>query len=53
MIPRNSALWIDLSLDLFVGRKWGIDGEFYVEVKYTDACVGQPTWATFHVTDVS
>ncbi len=52
-IAKTSGAWSQLSVDRFAGREGGIHGEFFVEVKYTDAAGRQPTWATVHVADAS
>jgi len=48
-IARTSSQWTGLTLDGVVGRDRH-KGEFFVEVLYTDASGGQPTWAKVHVT---
>jgi len=48
-IERTSSQWTGLTLDGIVGRDRH-NVEFFVEVLYTDASGGQPTWAKVHVT---
>jgi hypothetical protein len=46
-IAKTSSQWTGLTLEGIVGRDRH-KGEFFVEVLYTDASGGQPTWARVH-----
>lgn len=51
-IAKTSSQWTGLTLDAIVGLDRH-NGEFFVEVLYTDASGGQATWARAHVAAVA